>query len=177
MGSQDALDRAFELAQQATARDPALPLVQEALSTVHLFKRRHAEAIATARRWIELEPSNADAYATLAGALHFSGQNEDVIALVEKAMRLNPFYPFYYPHYAGMACLVMRRYDEAVAALKRGIVRNPEALWPHVFLAACYGHLGQETQGRAQLAERRRINPEAPTAATPPSSTGAAASS
>ncbi len=160
MGSEPMLDRAFELAQQATARDPTLPLVQEALSTVHLFKRQHSEAIATARRWIELEPSNADAYATLAGAMHFSGDNEEVIALIEKAMRLNPFYPFYYPHYIGLANLAMRRFDEAVEALKRGVVRNPEALWPHVFLAACHGHLGEKTQACAQLAEVRRINPE-----------------
>ena len=91
MGSEPALDRAFELAQQAKARDPSLPLVQEALSTVQLFKKQHAEAISTARRWIEIEPSNADAYTTCAGALHFAGENEEVIAMVEKAMRLNPF--------------------------------------------------------------------------------------
>ena len=75
-------------------------------------------------------------------------------------MRLNPFYPFYYPHYIGLANLAMRRFDEAIGALTRGVVRNPEALWPHVFLAACHGHLGQNTQARAQLVEVRRINPE-----------------
>jgi adenylate cyclase len=160
MGSEPALDRAFELAQQAAARDPNLPLVQEALSTVHLFKKQHAEAIATARRWIELEPGNADAYATLAGAMHFVGENEEVIALIEKAMRLNPFYPFYYPHYIGLANLGMRRFEAAVVALKRGVVRSPDALWPHVVLASCHGHLAQEAQASAQLAEVRRISPD-----------------
>ncbi len=159
MGARTALDRAFELARQANARDPSLPLVQEALSTVHLFKQQHAEAIATARRWIEIEPSNADAYATLAGALHFAGENEEVIALVDKAMRLNPFYPFYYPHYVGMANMAMQRFDEAVVALKRGIVLSPEALPPHVVLAACYGHLGEREHAQAELAEVRRISP------------------
>jgi adenylate cyclase len=160
MGSEPTLDRAFELAQHATACDPTVPLVQEALSTVHLFKRQHAEAIATARRWIELEPSNADAYATLAGAMHFSGKNDEVIALIKKAMRLNPFYPFYYPHYIGLANLGMRRFDEAVVAFKRGVIRNPDALWPHVFLAVCHGHLGEDAEACDQLAEVRRINPE-----------------
>ena len=159
MGHDPALDRAFELAQQASARDPSLPLVQEALSTAHLFKKQHAEAIATARRWIELEPSNADAYATLAGALHFAGENEDVIALIEKAMRLNPFYPFFYPHYIGLANLAMRRYEEAVAAFKRSVALGSEALWPHVFLAACHGILGEKAMARTQLAEVLRINP------------------
>ena len=45
-------------------------------------------------------------------------------------------------------------------AFKRAVVRNPEVLWPHVFLAACHGHLGENTQACAQLAEVRRINPE-----------------
>ncbi len=167
MGSEPTLDRAFELAQQATARDQTFPLVQEALSTVHLFKKQHAEAIATARHWIELEPSNAEAYATLAGAMHFSSENDEVIALINKAMRLNPFYPFYYPHYIGLAKLGMRRFDEAIVALKRGVARNPDALWPHVFLAVCHGHLGEDSQARAQLAEVRRINPEFSNAALP----------
>ena len=160
MGAEPTLDRAYELAQQAAARNPILPLVQEALSTVHLFKRQHAEAIATARRWIALEPSNADAYATLAGSMHFSGENGEVIALIDKAMRLDPFYPFFYPHYIGLANLAMRRFDEAGVAFKRAIARNPEALWPHVFLAACHGHLADDSQAFEQLAEVRRINPE-----------------
>ncbi len=160
MGTEPNLDRAFELARRATERDPTLPLVHEALSTVQVFRKQHAEAIATARRWVELEPSNADAYATLAGAMHWSGENEQVIALIEKAMRLNPFYPFFYPHYIGMANMAMRRFDEAVVAFKRGMDLNPEALWPHVYLAACHGHLGEIAQAKVQLAEVLRINPE-----------------
>lgn len=45
---------------------------------------------------------------------------------------------------------------EAVAALERGIARNPEALWPHVFLAACLGHLGEQAPARAALADGLR---------------------
>ena len=160
MGEQPALDRAFKLAQQAAARDPSLPLVQEALSTVHLFKKQHAEAIATARRWIELEPSSADAHTALAGASHFAGENEDVIALVEKATRLNPIYPFFYPHYIGLSHFAMRGYDQAAIALERSIEINSDVLWPHLFLAACYSHLGDSPAARSQVAEVRRINPE-----------------
>ncbi|MEM7226224.1 MAG: adenylate/guanylate cyclase domain-containing protein [Pseudomonadota bacterium] len=159
MGEESTLERAFALAQEATQRDPALPLVQEALSTVHLFSRQHEAAIATARRWIELEPSNAEAYATLAGALHFAGTNEEIVALVETAMRLNPHYPFYYPHYIGLAHLGLRRVDAAVAAFERAAARSPEALWPHVFLAACHGHQGKSDEASAQRAEVLRINP------------------
>lgn len=160
MSTEPTLERAFELAQAAVVRDPTSPLVHEALSTVHLFRKQHTEAIATARRWIALEPSNADAYATLAGALHFSGENDEVIGLIKEAKRLNPFYPFFYPHYVGLANFGMRRFEDAAAALKRAVVRSPDALWPHVFLAVCYGHLGEQASARDHLVEVQRINPE-----------------
>ena len=104
LGSQDALDRAYEPARTAKALNPALPLVHEALGNIQLFKRQHGQAVAAARQWVEIEPGNADAYANLAGALHFSGEHEPVIPLIEKAMRLNPFY---YIFYRGQALLAM----------------------------------------------------------------------
>lgn len=164
MGSAVALDRAYELALKANALNPSLPLVYEALGSVHLFKRQHEKAVAAARRWVEIEPGNADAYANLAGALQFSGEPEQVIPLIEKAMRLNPYYPFYYILYRGQAFLIMDRYEEALEALKRSAARNPEALPAHLYLAACFGLLGNHEPARDALAEVRRIYPEFSTA-------------
>ena len=160
LGSPDALDRAYELALQAHALNPSLPLVFEALGNVHLFKKQHKEAIAAARQWINIEPSNADAYANLAGTLHFSGQPEQAIPLIEKAVRLNPFYPFYYILYKGQAYLTMECYEEALKALKRSVTHNPEALPAHIYLAACFGLLGDGVAARKALTEAYRIYPD-----------------
>ena len=160
MGASHALDRAFELAKQAEARDPSLPLVQEALSTVHLFRKEHDEAIATARRWTEIEPSSADAYAALAGPHVFAGEPARAISLIERAMRLDPFYPAYFPLYVGQARFLMGQYAEAVEPIKRAIVHNPELQPAHVFLAAAYGHLGESELGQRAYAEVRRIYPD-----------------
>jgi adenylate cyclase len=160
MGSPEALTRAFELAQTAKGLDPSLPWVYEALSSVHLFKRQHEEALAAARRWIEIEPSNAEAYANLAGILHFAGEPERVAGLIEKARRLNPFYPFYYTLYVGQAHFTMRRFEDAAAVITRSIAHNPESLPAHFYLAACYGQLGEDALARDALAEVRRISPE-----------------
>lgn len=160
MGSEPTLDRVFEFAQLAADRDPDLPLVLEALGTAHLFNREHAEVITIMRRWIALEPSNADAYASLAGAMHYAGENHEVFALIEQAMRLNPIYPFFYPHYVGLAHMAMRHFEAAVPAFKRSIGRNPDVFWPHVFLAVCHGYLKADSQAAVELAEVRRINPD-----------------
>jgi adenylate cyclase len=158
-GSPDALDRAFELALRANTLDPSLPLVYEALGNIHLFKKQYDEAFAAIKRWVEVEPGNADAYANLAGVLHFSGEPEQVIPLIEKAIRLNPFYPFYYTLYIGQAYLMMQRYEDAIETLKRSAIRNPEALPAHLYLAACYGHLGKDAPAHEALAEVHRIHP------------------
>ena len=159
-GSPDALDRAFELALRAKELDPSQPLVYEALGNVHLFKRQYDEAIAAMKKWVEVEPGNADALANLAAILNFSGEPEKVAPLIEKAIRLNPFYPFYYTLYIGQAYLVMQRYEEALEALKRSATRNPETLTTHLYLAACYGLMGETAPARAALAEVHRIQPE-----------------
>jgi adenylate cyclase len=159
LGSATALDQAFALAKTAKDLDPALPLVYEALSSVHLFKRQHDDALAAGRRWIEIEPGNAEAYASLAGILQFGGEPARVEGLIAKARRLNPFYPLYYTLYVGQACFAMERVADPVAIFKRSIAHNPEALPAHFYLAACYGQLGEEPLARAALAEVRRISP------------------
>jgi hypothetical protein len=64
------------------------------------------------------------------------------------------------PHSSYTTTRDVTRFDEAGVALTRGAVRTPEALWPHVFLAACYGLRGNDAQASAQLVEVRRINPK-----------------
>jgi adenylate cyclase len=160
MGSAAALDRAFALAQAARDLDPSLPLVYEALSSVHLFKRQPDDALAAARRWIEIEPGNAEAYANLAGILHFAGEPERVEGLIEKARRLNPFYPFYYTLYVGQACFAMERFADAAAIIRRSIAHNPESLPSHFYLAACYGQLGEKAPARDALADALRLSPD-----------------
>jgi tetratricopeptide (TPR) repeat protein len=54
----------------------------------------------------------------------------------------------------------MGRYDEALEILKRAVIRWPNHLPTHQYLAAIYTELGQETEAQAELAEVLRINPK-----------------
>ncbi len=159
-GASEALDRAFELALKAKDLEPSIPLVYEALGSVHLFRRQHDEALAAARRWVEVEPGNAEAYANLAGILHFAGEPDQVAGLIEKAKRLNPFYPFYYTLYVGQAHFTMHRFREAAAFIKRSVAHNPQHLPSLFYLAASYGQLGETALARDALAEVLRISPD-----------------
>jgi len=159
-GSPDKLERAYQLAVNANDLGPSLPLVCEALGNVQLFRKQYDEAVALARRWTKIEPGNADVYVNLAGALIVRGEPEQVISLIDKAMRLNPYYPFYYVLYKGLAYQAMEHYEEALVAIKRSVAHNPDALHPHIHLAVCLGLLGMKAPASEALAVVRKMVPD-----------------
>jgi len=88
-------ERAFELVQKSIALDDSLPMAHSLLGTIYLYnKRQYEQAIAEGERAIALDPNCAQCYVWLGGIVNFAGQPEETIGLVEKAIRLDPYYPF-----------------------------------------------------------------------------------
>jgi adenylate cyclase len=81
------------------------------------------------------------------------------MVMLKKAMRLNPQYPVHYSFFLGHAYRLMGQYEEAIAALKRASIRNPNYLSAHLFLATCYAELGRLEEARAEASEVLRLNP------------------
>jgi adenylate cyclase len=160
--SQDAgsVDRAFGFAQKSMALDDSLPNPHELLGNIYLWRKEHEQAIAELRIAVSLDPNNADWHAGLGGILLWAGRPEEAIEMILKAMMLNPIHPPYYLWSLGHAYLLTKRYDEALAAFKRVLIRSPE-FWPsHVLMAAAYSELGREEEARAEAAEALRLNPD-----------------
>ncbi|MFQ6021537.1 MAG: adenylate/guanylate cyclase domain-containing protein [Acidiferrobacterales bacterium] len=137
------LQQAHELAQRAVALDDSLPQVHWVLGEVHLFSKHHAEAIEEVEKAIALDANHADAYGLLALTLHYAGTPKDSVALMEKAMRLNPRYPLDYLYVLGEIYFTLGRYDKAIDAFERALERNPVAQRPRMWLAASYAHAGR----------------------------------
>jgi adenylate cyclase len=153
------LERAIETVQKAIALDDSLPWAHRVLSYAYLLKKQHAQAIAEAERAVTLDPNDADGYWILADTLIFTGRPQEAVGLVEKAMRLNPRYPASYLNSLGVAHRMMGRYEEAIDALKKAIIRIPNLLPARTQLAAAYSELGREEEARAEVAEVLRLNP------------------
>src|SRR4030095_10758588 len=75
-------------------------------------------------------------------ALFFAGRPAEIPPLVEKAMRLNPRYPFTYLEEVGGGYCLTGRVAEAVATLKETIRRSPDMVSAYVGLASSYGSSG-----------------------------------
>jgi tetratricopeptide (TPR) repeat protein len=155
------LDRAVKLAEKAVALDDSLPLAYTYLGWAYVWRKQHEEALAEGQRAISLDPNFAEGYARLGLILNFAGRPREGIDLVKKAMRLDPHYSFVYLFYLGNAYYAMEKYEEAIAALKKGFTRNPDLMVGHLLLAVIYSELGRKEEAQAEVAETLRISPRA----------------
>ena len=155
-----ALERALELAQKAIELDDSYADAYMLLSTVYLYKdRQYEQAIAVAEKAIALDLSNAAGYSVLAAILNAAGRPEEVIRLMDEAMRLNPRYPAAYLFQSGRAYYYMEQYDRAIEVLKRSVTRRPNHTFTHLYLAASYIQINREEEARSEMAEALRISP------------------
>lgn len=129
------------------------------LGIVYLWQKQHEQALTEAERAIALNPNGADAYWTLGFILNYVQRYQDALRAVEKAMRLNPHYPPYYLLDLGKAYRFLGQPEEAIAALKGALARNPNFLPAHTQLASIYGELEQKEEARAEVAEILRLSP------------------
>ena len=156
---EDALDRALELARRGVALDDGLPFAHMFLGWIHLWRKEHDQAIAEAKRCLALDPNNAEGHVRLGHILDQAGRPAEGLPFIETAMRLDPHYPFLYLFWLGHAFHSLERYDEAIAAYRRTISRNPDFFYAHLHLAAAYAQLGRMEEAKAEAAEALRIDP------------------
>jgi TolB-like protein/lipopolysaccharide biosynthesis regulator YciM len=136
---------------QIAMKNPT-PLAHRMYSRALLYyKHKHEESIAEAERALALNPNDSDNNWSLARALSFSGRHAEAIKLYEKAMRLNPYYPAWYPYHLGVAQYCLERYEDAATSQERAFRVNPNtSAW---WLAAAYAQLGREEEAADVLAK------------------------
>jgi tetratricopeptide (TPR) repeat protein len=134
--------RGLEFAETAESLDDTLPQTQFARAVLLLASRRHDEAVAAARRAVELDRSYADGYAVLAQTSAYSGQFEDALRAIRIARTLNPRHTFSYLWVEGHILYQLRRYAEALPILEDVVQRNPSFYVGMLTLSATYGQLG-----------------------------------
>ena len=157
-------DRSFELARElalrAVALDDSEPSAPFALGGVYIWAKQHDRAIAEAEKAIALDPNFAKGYALLGLNLCYAGRPEEAIEALNNAMRLDPHYPDIYLHFLALANFHLERYDDAIGALTRRLLRKPESDISRVLLASSYGHQGRADEARAEWEKVFEANPD-----------------
>jgi len=121
-------------------------------------------------RWPEAVPEFETALAldrNMVGALHelgackvFTGSINEVIPLVEQAIKLSPRDPDIGLRYflIGTVHLLQSRTDEAIVWLEKARIAMPASPLNHGWLASAYALRGETEPAAAELAEARRLD-------------------
>ena len=147
------LQQASNFAEKAVKLNDSLPQARVVLGFINMWKHDHETAIAEVCRGLVLDPNHAEGQMYQAIILGFAGQPEESMEWVEKAIHLNPGSPFWYLFAQGNAYFSMERYSEAIAACIKAAIINPNFIFSHLLLLACYGNLGKREECEAELKE------------------------
>jgi TolB-like protein/cytochrome c-type biogenesis protein CcmH/NrfG len=145
--------RADEFASRALAADPNSYHAHHAKARSLIAQKRAEEAIIEAERSLRLNPSFIPTYLDFCQANLALGLPEKTIEYADRAMRLSPPDPYLYVFYAqeGLAHIMLRRDDRAVACLRRAVANNPRFPSPVAYLSAALALTGQEGEARETL--------------------------
>ncbi|MGX5801362.1 winged helix-turn-helix domain-containing tetratricopeptide repeat protein [Bradyrhizobium sp. Arg314] len=139
---------AVELARKAVAIDPNDAGCRWVLANLLAYERRFEEADSEFARAIELDPNEADTWATLSDIEVLAGHVEDSLEHIRKAFRLNPYPPSWYYLTLGAAQYAAREYEAAVETLRRDETYRTSS---RRFLAASLAQLGRLDEARAEV--------------------------
>jgi adenylate cyclase len=122
--------------------------------------RRCEEAIAEYQTAISLNRNLVFPMTALGWCKLLSGSPEEMIPLVEQAIRLSPrdpAIPIWY-QWNGVVHLLQSQIDEAIVWLEKARGASPTHPGIRANLAAAYGLDGKTDRAAAELAEARRLN-------------------
>ena len=138
--------QATALAQKAASLKPSLAIPDIVFARLSLWDGRYDEAIEHARRAVEHEPGNVDAYTTQAAVLTANGLHREAKAAIDEAFRRDPKPSP--PAYAvlGMIQSALRDYPGAIATFETYRKQSTAAsVWlAPAFLFAAYGQAGRK---------------------------------
>jgi adenylate cyclase len=155
--------RAEGLVNQALAASPRYALAHSIKGLVLRARNRWEEAIAEYETALALNGNLVSALHGLAVYKLFAGLIEEVIPLVEEAIRLSPREPtigFWYLT-IGAVHLLQSRIDEAIVWLEKARNAIPAVPTVRSCLASAYALKGETERAAAELTETRRLAADA----------------
>ena len=155
---EESLEKGLDLAKRAVALDDGMSLSHAALCWALLWMGDFDNAVSEGERAVEIDPNNVVALEFLALVSAWGGQPALALEYLGRASRLNPHEPYYFAR--GLAYFLEEDYPRAADLLRNSVERHPHFLPAHVYLASCYGLLGDRDRARAVGDYITRVRPD-----------------
>jgi TolB-like protein/Tfp pilus assembly protein PilF len=153
----DNLAKQMEAARNAVRLDPSDGETQLVLGHAYAYQGMTEQALEQFAKAEALAPSNADLLILIAWYLPQLGQPDRAVKLAEKALGLNPNYPYWYNQGLRYVYFFGRQFDKSVHYSK--LVTDPFAT-DHAYLAAASAMIGDMERAKAGAAEVVRLDSE-----------------
>jgi TolB-like protein/DNA-binding winged helix-turn-helix (wHTH) protein len=167
--SEEGLKKAAEQFESAIQQSPPFALAHSGLADTFNFlgyygfspaEEAFAHSKASALRALELDPSCAEAYASLGLATMAFDRNLDRAEhYFREAIRLNPRYAPVH-HWLGLCLLGKGQVAEATEAARAALVHDPLSVIANTFLAQCLAISGLHEEAVRQAQETLELYPE-----------------
>jgi adenylate cyclase len=152
------LEKAMTFAQKGVAFAPENQFAQDALSLVHFHRGDQELFLKHVEKTIALNPNSPYVVGVAGWHMALCGEWEQGLALLEKGMKLNPYYPSWFHLAPYMNHYQRGNYEEAFAeALK---FNYPDLFWDPVMRAAALGQMGRESEARAAIDGLLKLVPD-----------------
>jgi adenylate cyclase len=159
----ESFNKAVRIAEKSVEMDESDSDVRALVGAVNLRQGNFDKALVEGETAIALGPTNAQAHVLLAVSMNAVGRFDDAIALVQKAMRLHPYYPAYYLIHLGTAYRMLGQYEDSLAAYLQLLERSQKGeftpLGAHLYLAEVHAELGREEEARRHAEAVIRMDP------------------
>jgi adenylate cyclase len=153
----EALDRCYQSARESVRLAPELPEAHIALGQALTFLHQHEAAVAAVERATALNP-NMTSF-RFAYVYVLAGEAARAAQLLEKHMRLDPFYEPNAPAALGFAYYMLGRYQDALPLLQEAVSRAPAMAHGHYTLAQTYARLDDPDKARAEVEIALHLEP------------------
>jgi adenylate cyclase len=156
----NSLKLAMEYAQKCLTLDESFSDAHAVLGLIYLVMRQWDKAVEESELAVSLNPNGADNIVILALVFRAVGRVEEALALLNKALRLNPMPPNYYLQEFGSCYRLLGRYEEAIIMLKRVLDDDPNYLFSRLNLIATYVMSGEEETAHAEAMQVLEQSPD-----------------
>jgi adenylate cyclase len=155
------LDEIMVHGRKAETLNPENPLALLGIAKCYFFRGDHSTALDYAQRAVQFNPSFALSFYQQGLVQVHIGEYQHGESSILKAFELSPTDPelMYFHGLLYFACLGQEKYEEALVAIDKALLRHPDVGRHLGFRAAVLGHLERASEAKAALDRYLSLRP------------------